>query len=340
MKAAVVEGPGVLRVWDVPEPVCGEYDVLCDVLYGAICTGTDTHIVEGSFPWLSPYPFILGHESIGRVVSVGRKVRMFREGDLVTRVSTPPVGHCNVTWGGFAERALARDHWAMKHDGLDRSQWQGHRVNQLLPADTDPAAATMVITWRETFSYLTRMGAAAGSRVLVFGSGGNGLAFVAHARNLGAAAIAVVGSPGREAVARTLGATHYLDYRTADWPEQLASVFPEGFDFVIDGLGRVGLLDTGLRMVTDGGTIGQYGVDDFDKCTLNPLQARGAFRFHPNRYDEAEVHDRVVDLMRSGRLDARHWLNLDTPYPLDAIGEAFEALRQRRHIKAVVRIKP
>ena len=49
MKAAVVEKPGVLSVRDVPEPVRGPYDCLCEILYGATCTATDLHIIAGTF---------------------------------------------------------------------------------------------------------------------------------------------------------------------------------------------------------------------------------------------------------------------------------------------------
>jgi len=338
MKAAVVEKPGVLTVRDVPEPACGEYDAFCEVLFGAICTGTDTHIYDGVFPWLAPYPFILGHESIGRVLKVGSKVRMFRPGDLVTRIHTTPVGDCNVTWGGFAQRAIARDHWAMKHDGIDAAQWMPHRVNQLLPPDTDPAAATMIVTWRETFSYISRMGVGRGSTVLVVGSGGNAMAFVAHARNLGAANVTVVGSPGRATSARQIGATEYLDYQQPDWQDRLAALCPDGFDFVLDTLGRVGMLDTCLKFVKTGGSLALYGLDDFGKSTINPISARGTFRYFAGGYDESEVHEQVVAHMRAGRLDARHWLNLDHPYPLADINDAFAALRQRTQLKAVIRV--
>ena len=39
MKAANVEKPGVLRVRDVPRPVPGECEALCELLYGATQTG-------------------------------------------------------------------------------------------------------------------------------------------------------------------------------------------------------------------------------------------------------------------------------------------------------------
>ena len=51
MKVAMVEKAHVLLVREVPDPQIGEYDVLCKMLYGATCTGTDQHIIAGRFPW-------------------------------------------------------------------------------------------------------------------------------------------------------------------------------------------------------------------------------------------------------------------------------------------------
>src|SRR5579859_5212605 len=85
MRAAVVRGQGQLTLESVPEPTIGEYDALVEILACGVCTGTDTHILAGAFPYLAPYPFILGHESIGRVVARGPKVRYLHPGDLVLR---------------------------------------------------------------------------------------------------------------------------------------------------------------------------------------------------------------------------------------------------------------
>ena len=90
MKAAVIEKPGVLVVKEIPVPEVGDYDALCQLLYGATCTGTDQHLIAGRFPWPVSYPTVLGHESVGRVVQVGAKARNFKVGDLISRVGTPP----------------------------------------------------------------------------------------------------------------------------------------------------------------------------------------------------------------------------------------------------------
>ena len=348
MKAAIVERPDVLAVRDIPQPQAGDYDALCELLYGATCTGTDQHLIHGRFPWPVHYPTILGHESIGRVVAVGSKVRHLKVGDLVTRVGAPPPpgSGLDVNWGGYAEYGIARDHWAMKEDGLPSEQWSGYRVNQVLPPDFDPAGATMMITWRETLSYYTRMihtptvSKTLGISVLVVGSGGNGLSYAAHARNLGAEQVAVIGSAEREGVARAVGATAYFDYRAGNMVERAAAARPQGYDVVIDAVGKAGQLDAALPLVAPGGIAGIYGIDDWGRCTLNPTSARGTFTFYNGGYDEAETHVQVVEMVQQGKLQAGHWLDLDHVYALDDIHQAFEALRERRMVKAVIRLHP
>jgi D-arabinose 1-dehydrogenase-like Zn-dependent alcohol dehydrogenase len=340
MKAAIVEKPGVLAVCEIPVPEIGPYEALCEVLCGAVCTGTDQHLIAGRFPWPVRYPTILGHESIGRVVRLGEKVRNFTEGDLVTRVGAPPdpEGTFSANWGGFAQYAVARDHWAMAADGLPESAWWGHRVNQKLPPGADPAGSTMVITWRETLSYLQRLGVGPGARLLVLGSGGNGLAFAAHASHRGADQVAMSGHPEREEIARTAGVSAYCDYREEGMMESLRRSGVEEVDFIIDAVGRAGQIDRVLPLLAPGGTVGIYGIDDYGRCAVDSQKARGSFTFYNGGYDEAEVHEQVLECVQGGRLDPRLWLDPDDPFPMEEIHQAFVALRERRMVKALIRL--
>lgn len=341
MKAAVVEEPGLLVVKDLPEPVPADYDAVCEILFGATCTGTDQHIIRGSFPFGAKYPLVLGHESIGRIIACGKKVKSYKEGDLVTRVGylPPPGFKIAVQWGGFAEKGIARDHKEMKKAGLPAEQWDWYTPTRVLPPDFDPAAATMIITWRETFSFITRMGVGPGARVLVLGSGGNGLAFTAHATNLSSARVAVVGNPGREEIARSAGATDYFDYKTDDLVNVIKETCMEGFDFIIDAVGKKGMLDNVLPALNPDGKVSIYGIDDSGQCVVNPVHARGTFTYFNGGYSEAESHDAIVDFIRQGRLNARLWLDLDHPYALDDITSAFEAVSRRKTVKALVKLR-
>lgn len=342
MRAAVIRQPGDLTVMDIPLPTVGDYDVLCRLLYGATCTGTDQHLIAGQFPWPVSYPTVLGHESVGRVVEVGPKVRAFHVGDLVSRVGCPPAtdGSYAVNWGGFAEFGIARDHLAMRADGLPPSAWQSHRINQVIPPEIDPRAATMIITWRETLSYLTRMGVGRGSTILVVGSGGNGLAFAAHAINAGASQTVMLGSLLRLSTALAAGVTGYVDYASSDTSTQLRELCPGGFDFIIDAVGQAESANRVLPHLRPRGVLGIYGVDDLAGCRIAPHRAKSTFTFYAGGYDEGETHQQVIDMARDGRLDAWIWLDVDHIYPLEHIHRAFDAVRRRECVKALVQLAP
>jgi len=341
MKAALLEQLGLLTVREVADPEVGPYDALCQLLYGATCSGTDLHLIEGRLSWaIDCAPTILGHESTGRVIAVGERVRHYQTGDLVTRVGAPPAadGSYSSTWGGYAELGVARDHWAMKEDGLPAEEWGGATVNQIIPADFDPRACPMITTWRETLSYITRMGVGPEHRVLILGSGGVALSYAAHAAHLGARRIDVVGNRARRDVAVQAGATHYFDYRADAVTRAVTDGCPEGFDVVIDAVGSQESIDLSLAAVGPGGMIGIYGVGAPGEPRVDPAKARAEFTQFDGGYDEAETHAQVVERMRSGQLDAALWMDLDHPYPLEEINAAFDAVRRRECIKALVRL--
>ena len=141
MRAAIVQDKGRLEVGEAPEPELGPYDVLCQQLYGGVCAATDRHLIRGDLPIPGiSYPLVLGHESIGRVVEVGNKVRHLKLDDLVTRTGLRDTPGLKATWGGFAERGVGSDHQAMREDGLAEDVWKPYAINQVLPAGVDPAA--------------------------------------------------------------------------------------------------------------------------------------------------------------------------------------------------------
>ncbi|MDA0840050.1 MAG: alcohol dehydrogenase catalytic domain-containing protein [Planctomycetota bacterium] len=340
MKAAIVTEPGNLIVQDIPAPTPGEYEVLCRNLFGATCTATDLHLIHNTFPFGTNYPTILGHESVGEVIEVGPKVRNFKLGDRITRAETrkPTDSNLDIHWGGFVEFSIARDHQAMKQDGLPEKNWAPFTVQQVVPQDIDPAAATMFITWRETLSYSHRMGIKEANAALVVGSGGTALSFVVHARNVGVKNICSVGNAGREELFRKAGATEFVDYKAANLRETLVSIRAEGFDFVVDSIGKNGVANQLLPHIARGGAIGIYGIDDYHSVSINPMAARGTFTIYKGGYDQAEVHDSVIELVRQEKLDAALWMDLGNPFPLDEIRAAYDAVASRKMVKALVQL--
>ncbi|MDA0322798.1 MAG: zinc-binding dehydrogenase [Verrucomicrobia bacterium] len=339
MKAAVVEAAGHLAIRDLPEPTPGDYDVLCEILYGSVCSGTDRHIVAGTCPYSGPFPTILGHESIGRAVKCGPKVRYIEPGDLITRVGTPAVGDCSSTWGGFAEFGIAQDYRAARDDEVPAARWAEGRRNQVLPDGMDPAVATLFITWRETLSYSNRIGFGEGRNILVVGSGGNGLAFVAHATNANARQRVMIGSPRRKEIALRAGVSHFIDYKSTTLAKEISAVAPGGYDIVIDSLGRKGSGDFCVSMITEHGVLGVYGLDDHAEYTVSPNKTETTFSIYGGHYDEPETHNQVLQLYQDGELDPSIWLDPNAAFSLAELDRAIEAAESGTQVKPLVKIR-
>ena len=109
MKAAIYLGQSDVEVRELPDPVCGDDDVIIKNIYSSIC-GTDVAVytkgpntghkinVGGEF----------GHETVSRIVEVGKNVTEFKIGErvypypLYAKNDTSRAG----TIGGFSEYIL------------------------------------------------------------------------------------------------------------------------------------------------------------------------------------------------------------------------------------------
>jgi len=339
VKAAVVERPGILKVYDVPMPQLGKYDVLCKGLYATTCTGTDTLLIEGRFHLPIRYPTILGHESVGQVLELGSKVRYFSVGDLVARIFAPPTldGKITSTWGGFVEYGIAKDYRAMRDDGLHNKVWQPFCAHTKLTYAADPAYMPMIITWRETLSYITRMGLRSGMIILIIGSGGNALAFSSHAAYYNAKRIVMIGNSNRAEIAFSAGVDQFYGYKNDQYKELRAGNVDK-FDMIIDTIGGTDTSGRYLSLLKSGGVLGVYGTNNYATCSLNPNHASGSFVVYNDGYVEAEAHDTVVNMIESGHLKADLWIDADCTYPLVNVNDAFQAVIDRKCIKALLKL--
>ncbi|MCP1103012.1 threonine dehydrogenase-like Zn-dependent dehydrogenase [Aequitasia blattaphilus] len=341
MKALVVEESGVVRVREVSEPVMGEYEARCEMLYGATCAGTDLSVIDGEFAWGNVYPSIIGHESIGRVVEVGNKVRNFKVGDLISRVYTRETDGVGLSWGGMAEFGLAVDTKAMWADGIDKEEWDGFRVNQVIPEGViDPLDATMIITWRENLSWINRMGVTQDEKVLVVGSGANGISIAACAAIRGGQVV-VIGNEAREESAMRTGIRNYYDYKKKEVVKEFIDENERMYDYVIDATGKKETLTPYMTMLKEGGTAAVYGMSDFYNYTFNPILGPKSFRFfnsYVDTYDEEETHEEVIDLIRAGKLDAGNWLDKENIFTWENAPEVYEHVRNRKAIKSVLKL--
>jgi threonine dehydrogenase-like Zn-dependent dehydrogenase len=93
MKALCWYGAGDVRVEQVPDAhIISPSDIVIRVTLAAIC-GSDLHIYDGYIPTMEKGD-ILGHETMGEVVAVGKEVTKHKVGDRVIIPFSIGCGHC------------------------------------------------------------------------------------------------------------------------------------------------------------------------------------------------------------------------------------------------------
>ena len=332
MKALVMRAAGSWAVSEVSDPVAGAYDAQTEMVVCGICNSTDKMLRNGTFAPGVTYPSILGHESVGRVTAVGSRVRYLHPGQLVTRCSAygwddPPL---RMHWGGFSERGVVRDSraWLEDHPGETPADHFPHIV---FDEGHSPADIALSISLAENWSIAAEAGGMVGDVVGVSGTGIAGLSLVAFARLLGAQSVVCVGRR-KERLKRAveLGATH-----TAIAGPEADDLFRElgRAHVVFEASGKAPAIDAAYRWVRPGGRLIIYSAPD-EPVPLNVMAAPREAALIVARPREAAVLRGVVDMVESGLLPRE--LFLSGTYPLDQIGDAFEAIDDGSVVKALV----
>jgi len=223
MKLAQISKPGggwELVERDIPEPGPGQVRVKVEAC--GICH-SDMMVKEGWWPGLK-YPRVPGHEIAGRVDALGSGVAAWK-----------PEQRVGVGWHGghcFTCEHCRRGDFAMcvnrKVTGIDfdggYAQYMIAREETLaaipekLPAEE---AGPFMCAGVTVFNALRNSGARAGDVVAVHGIGGLGHLGVQYARQMGFETVALGRGKDKEALARKLGAHHYLDSGSADAAAEL-----------------------------------------------------------------------------------------------------------------------
>ena len=93
MKAAVLYGPGDIRLEQVNVPSIRDNEILVKVKAAGIC-GTDLHTYKTGALAPLQKPSILGHEFSGEIVETGSKVKGFKAGDTILGTGYRFCGKC------------------------------------------------------------------------------------------------------------------------------------------------------------------------------------------------------------------------------------------------------
>jgi uncharacterized zinc-type alcohol dehydrogenase-like protein len=218
----------------------GPDEILIEILYSGICH-SDIHTARSEWG-PTQYPCVPGHEIVGRVMEVGKKVKRFKVGDHAGVGcfvdSCGKCGECRAdeeqyctdhaaftynsverdlktpTYGGYSERITVRERYALK-------------IKKSLPLER---VAPLLCAGITTYSPLKRHQIKKGMKVGVVGLGGLGHMGVKLARAMGAEVTVFSTTPAKEKDAKKLGACHFvLSTRTGAF-----DAVQGAFDFILD----------------------------------------------------------------------------------------------------------
>ena len=265
------------------------------------------------------FPRIQGADACGRIVAVGQNVDPMRIGERVLVMPNLQGNSCfDVRYfgsevdGGFADYTCVPSSNAVRIDS----------------ALSDAELASFPCAYATAENILTRIGLAAGERVLITGaSGGVGSAAVQLAKRRGADVIAMASDEKAEAV-RALGAIQVVP-RDADLQAHFGDAY---FDAAVDIVGGVQFIAI-LNTLKRGGRYGVSGaisgpIVDLDLRTLylKDLRLIGCTVLEP------EVFPNLIGYVERGEIKPL----VAATYPLTEIVAAQEAFLTKRHVGKIV----
>jgi (R,R)-butanediol dehydrogenase / meso-butanediol dehydrogenase / diacetyl reductase len=257
MKAAVYHGRRDIRIESVPEPPNpGPGEVVLEVTRAAICGTDSSEWAHG--PMLTRPPVTLGHEFVGRVVSMGDHVINLSLGDRVVSGAAVSCGDCE--WCRAGRTNLCATYLTLGlqlNGGLAELVKTPARICRRVPDDCTDDAAAMAQPLAVALHALRRTNVQPTDACVVIGVGGIGsfILGAAWARGI-SRLIAVDIDDQRLKTARSIGADIVIDARTQDVEAAvLEATGGDGAHVVIEASGAPGAPETAIKATRRGGRV-------------------------------------------------------------------------------------
>jgi threonine dehydrogenase-like Zn-dependent dehydrogenase len=303
-----------LRVIEIPDP--GPDDVVVEMEACGICTW-DVLSFLGRFGRYQTYPFIAGHEGVGRVLKAGGRVSSLKIGQRVA-MHELPVG----TPGGAQ---------------MARHALRPERQTAAIPEGPIPVHHWIVEPAACIVNGIIHAGIQPGDRVAVIGAGYMGLLFVQGLRRslLGALAAFDVDAK-RLALARELGADETVSLRDGGVPQDRLG----SFDVVIETAAVAESLTTAMAVARPGGIIENFAWHHHEHTfDLEDWHVNGwrILNIQPGMNPHfGDLYPRTVALMANGTISQAKLVT--HVGPVEKAAEVFSAAADRSgcYMKGVI----
>ena len=316
MKAALLLAPEkiVIGAAAEPQPVPGE--ILIQPVIAGIC-GTDISIFSGHRA--ASYPFILGHELMGRVVALGEGVTNFRIGQRVIVEPNYPCLKCALCRSGRGAVCAEKISMGVNDPGCfaQRTLAPAEFVWPI-PDDISDVDAATIEPLTVSMHGLLVSGAKAGDTVAVLGCGVVGLLLVHAAVAAGVRVIAHDRLAEKQKMAEKLGAVVPPKSEDAErfWQKENVST-------VFECAGVTATAELALRSAPRGSQVILLGLASTPVSFYPMKLVREGINLRTSMiYDHPSDFEYVIGMVAKGAL---HPSSVVThTFPLEKIGEALK----------------
>lgn len=345
MKAIVYHAPKDIRVDDLPDPTCGDDELLVDVDACAVC-GTDLKTFNHGNPRITP-PLTMGHEFTGVIAEVGAKaVGGFAVGERIVMATSISCGKCFYCARGWTNLCVSLAPMGFTYPGGMAQRViipalaleNGHVVKT--PPDMPAEHAALAEPVSCAVNSIGQCDLEEGATVLVLGAGPLGLMNACVARALGAGKIILSEiSPPRLAQAQGFGIDVLINPMEEDLAERvMAETDGLGADVAIVAAPAAQPQEQAVHLVRKRGTVVLFASLPKDNCILQ-MDSRaihyGELRVVGTSDSTAKHVEKAIELLASGRVPAEklatHLL------PIDEIHQAFELMKSGEALRVVVK---
>jgi L-iditol 2-dehydrogenase len=296
MKAALLVSPERILMGEAPAPIPSSDEVIIRPELAGIC-GTDISFYLGHR--IVPYPFILGHEVMGRITEIGSGVSKLRIGQRVIVEPNYPCGLCQLCLKGRGAVCSRKNSMGVNVPGC-------YAENVSAPAEfvwpvpeiiSDEDAVT-IEPLTVSLHALLQSGAKAGDIVAVLGCGVVGLLLIHAAAAMGVRVIAQDRVAGKLEMARGLGADILAEGKNAAqvWRE-------ENVTTVFECAGSSSTVELALDAAPRGAQVILLGLPSSPARFMPMRMVREGINIHTSMiYDHPADFAHAIDLVAGGVL--------------------------------------
>ncbi|MEU7719570.1 zinc-dependent alcohol dehydrogenase family protein [Streptomyces tibetensis] len=337
MRGAVIHAPGDVRFENLDDPkVVEPTDAVIRTVATCVC-GSDLWPYRGLEPVGDPHP--MGHEYVGIVEEAGSEVTNVAPGQFVVGSFATSDNTCVNCLNGWQSSCLNREF-------MSTCQAEYVRVpnahGTLVATDEHPDAEmvpsllavsdVMGTGWYAALAAEVKPG----STAVVVGDGAVGLCGVIAAKELGAERIVSMSRhTSRQKLALEFGATDIVAERGEEGIARVKDLTGGiGADSVLECVGTADAMRQALHSTRPGGNVGFVGVPhevtiDGEELFFSHVGLRGGpapvRRFLPD----------LIDRVLTGRIDPGKVFDLSLP--LDQVAKGYQAMDERRAVKALLK---